>query len=79
MTADADIVLFTRPGCHLCEQAAVMLDELRVDWRAVDIEGDADLEDRYGLVIPVVFLEGTKKELRFPFGKAQLSRFLEDK
>ena len=79
MTADADIVLFTRQGCHLCERAAVMLNELCVEWRAVDIEGDVDLEDRYGLVIPVVFLEGTKKELRFPFGKAQLSRFLEDK
>ena len=78
MTADADIVLYTRPGCHLCELAAAMLDELRVPWRAVDIEGDEILEDRYDLIIPVVFLEGTKKELRFPFGKAQLSRFLEE-
>jgi hypothetical protein len=72
MTVEADLILFTRDGCHLCDQAADTLNELGLAWCAVDIESDPELEARYGLVIPVVRCEHTKKELCYPFGKAQL-------
>lgn len=72
MTAGPLLLLFTRDGCHLCERAAEALNELGLEWRAVDIESDAELEARYGLTIPVVRCEHTKKELCYPFGKAQL-------
>lgn len=78
MTARNELLLYTRPGCHLCERAAAMLDELGCAWRPVDIDGDEELEARYGLVIPVVFSGRAKKELLFPFGKEQLSRFVEE-
>ena len=78
MTASGTLTLYTRAGCHLCELAAAMLDELEIDWCPVDIESDEALEERYGLVIPVVRSGATKKELLFPFGKEQLSRFLEE-
>ena len=72
MTVEATLLLYTRDGCHLCERAAEFLNELGLDWRAVDIESDPDLEARYGLTIPVVRCEHTKKELCYPFGKTQL-------
>ncbi len=75
MTEKAPLVLFTRDGCHLCEQAAMALDSLGLAWRPVDIGDDTDLEARYGLTIPVVRCERTKKELCFPFGEAQLRVF----
>ena len=78
MTVNGGLILYTRPGCHLCDRAAELLDELGCDWRPVDIEGHPELEDRYGLVIPVVYSERTKKELPFPFGIEQLSRYLEE-
>ena len=78
MTVHDELILYTRPGCHLCDLAATMLDELEIAWRPVDIEGDPELEERYGLVIPVVRFEDAKKELLFPFGKEQLSRYLEE-
>ena len=76
MTAKEPLILYSRPGCHLCELAAEMLDRLAVDWREVDIETDPELDARYGLVIPVVRSGIAKKELPFPFGEEQLSRFV---
>lgn len=78
MTETETLILYTRPGCHLCEMAVSLLQNLGFDWREVNIEGDPELEERYGLLIPVVYSERTKKELPFPFGEEQLSRFQEE-
>lgn len=56
------LTLLTRPGCHLCEVASEALDRVAATsgeaWTEVDITGDAELEDEYGLRIPVVLLDG---------------------
>jgi hypothetical protein len=51
--------LFVRHGCHLCEEASVLLDGmLGTDgWDAVDIETDDDLLVRYAHRIPVLALD----------------------
>jgi glutaredoxin len=60
----AQVILYTRPGCHLCEEAkAEMLaagcsDEYTLE--EVNIEADAELLERYGLEIPVVVINGVK-------------------
>ena len=53
-------VLYVRRGCHLCEDAGVLLDDmLGTDgWDAVDIEADDDLLIRYAHRIPVLALDG---------------------
>ena len=57
------IVLYERAGCHLCEDAAVLLDEMlgadRYD--RVDIDTDDDLLARYGHRIPVVTVDGAER------------------
>ena len=78
MTADAPFILYSRPGCHLCDLAAEMLDRMEIEWREVDIESEPELENRYGLRVPVVVFEPAKKELPFPFGEEQLSRFVRE-
>ena len=57
------IVLYERAGCHLCEDAAVLLDEmLGADrYTRVDIETDDDLLVRYGHRIPVVTVDGAER------------------
>ena len=52
--------LFVRHGCHLCEEASVLLDDmLGTDgWDAVDIETDDDLLVRYAHRIPVLAIDG---------------------
>jgi hypothetical protein len=55
--------LFVRHGCHLCEEAGVLLDDmLGTDgWDAVDIETDDDLLVRYAHRIPVLAVDGTDR------------------
>jgi len=55
--------LYVREGCHLCEDAAVLLDDmLGTDgWNAIDIASDDDLLVRYAHRIPVLVVDG--KEL----------------
>jgi hypothetical protein len=52
--------LYVRTGCHLCEDASVLLDEMigADAYDAVDIEADDDLLVRYAHRIPVLAIDG---------------------
>ncbi len=56
------LTLITRPGCHLCEQAAAVLDEVRaetgVGWAERSVDEDIELEREYGDRLPVLLLDG---------------------
>ncbi|GGM10946.1 glutaredoxin family protein [Deinococcus aerophilus] len=52
------LTLYTRQGCHLCEQAAEQLTRLDFRFEPVDIDADADLKQRYGHDVPVLALGG---------------------
>ena len=56
-------ILYVRDGCHLCEDAGVLLDEMigRDAYTAVDIETDDDLLVRYAHRIPVLAVDGTDR------------------
>ena len=58
------VTVYLRPGCHLCEEALVVLDRLRAQvpftLQAVDIESDDDLHRRYLERIPVIALDGAE-------------------
>ncbi len=52
--------LYSRPGCHLCEELAEQLERLlqgRADVEIVNIDDDLILKKRYGLRIPVLAAE----------------------
>jgi glutaredoxin len=52
------VVLYTKPGCHLCDEARALLDDLAAEFdlavTSVDITGDPSLDARYRWEIPVV-------------------------
>ncbi len=54
--------LYSRPGCHLCDQMRREVDELLADrpreWEVVDVDGDPDLIRRYGETLPVLLVNG---------------------
>ncbi len=60
--ATHDVVLYSRPGCHLCDDARRALESLRgelaFELREVDIESDRGLERRFMLEIPVIEVDG---------------------
>jgi len=61
------VVLYSRPGCHLCERALVALRALRegpgapppFEVTEVNIESDPALERGFLLEIPVIEVDGT--------------------
>jgi hypothetical protein len=57
------LVLYEREGCHLCEEARVLLDKMLgpYGYTRVDIDADDDLILRYGFRIPVVALDGVDR------------------
>lgn len=72
-----ELVLYTLIGCHLCDQVAVMLQEMGIGWTAVEIDTDPELERKYAIRIPVLCLPDTGKELFFPFSAVQVQQFME--
>jgi glutaredoxin len=58
------ITLYSKPGCHLCEEARALLDELGQDLgfaiEEIDITTDAALFARYRYEIPVVMKDGVE-------------------
>ena len=63
MTGSAPrLQLLTREGCHLCENAAAVLEQLAaeagVTTTAVDVDADPELQAEYGDRVPVVLLDG---------------------
>ena len=62
-----EVTLYTRPGCHLCEDAkaaiAPLLREFDASLHEVNIDKDEVLEERYGWDIPVIFI-GARKAVK---------------
>ncbi len=55
--------LYVREGCHLCEDAAVLLDDMLGigGWDPIDIATDDDLLVRYAHRIPVLVVDGVER------------------
>ena len=74
-----DVTLYSRPGCHLCEEAkaaiAPLLREFDAVLHEVNIDEDAVLRERYGWDIPVIFI-GTRKAAKHRVDLAQFRRKL---
>lgn len=56
------VMLYSRPGCGLCDEAreVIQLERTRTPFafEEVDISGDDALELEYGIRIPVVLVDG---------------------
>jgi len=71
------IVLFERTGCHLCEDAARVLDETigPAGYERVDIDPVDELVVRYGFRVPVIAVDGVDR-LEAPIDQDELRRLL---
>lgn len=55
----SSVVLFGRPGCHLCDDAREALDQTGIPFTETDITTDPGLEAEFGTLVPVVEVAGT--------------------
>ena len=55
------VQIYSRHGCHLCEQALETLEslqsELHFDIQEIFIDGNAELEAKYGEQVPVIQID----------------------
>jgi len=75
-----ELILYTRAGCHLCDEAkdalAPVLQEFGVSLKEVDVDTDPVLAARYGEQVPVLMLDG-RKLAKYHIDAAQVRRALE--
>lgn len=74
-----DLILYSRPGCHLCDEAREAIEAVLADRRTrglpvpavveIDIESDPELHRRFLERIPVVELAASRIELIVTVGK----------
>lgn len=73
------VVLYSRPGCHLCEVAREVLTiehaHTPFELEEVSIEGDDALELEYGIRIPVIEIDG-REVFEVEVDAAELARLL---
>ena len=75
------VVLFSRPGCGLCDRAREVLEAQRARTpfalEEVDISGDERLELEYGIRIPVVTVDG-RERFEVDVDPAELARLAQE-
>ncbi len=65
--------MYSRGGCHLCEEMAAQLHALRIPYDEIDVDTDPDLRLRYGRDVPVlVFRDVVVKHRLTPEAIAKL-------
>jgi len=52
------LVLVTREGCHLCDEALTLLRDLGLHAELADVDADDELHRLYDFRVPVVLLDG---------------------
>ena len=62
----ARVTLYSKPGCHLCDDARAVVEavcaEVGASWAEIDITADAELSERYGEQIPVTLVDGRQHD-----------------
>ena len=62
----ARVTLYSRPGCHLCDDARVVIERVCADlgesYEEVDITTFDDLLRRFQVEIPVTFVDGEQHD-----------------
>ncbi len=62
----ARVTLYSRPGCHLCDDARSVIErvcaELGESFDEVDIDADEALRSRYSDEVPVTLVDGRQHD-----------------
>ena len=58
------IEIYSRPGCHLCDEAKAVIERFcerySLELTVTNVDSDANLRALYGTEIPVILINGTE-------------------
>lgn len=69
-------LLFGTEGCHLCEEAEILLHHEGIAFVKTDIMTDEMAWQRYAIRIPVLLNQDNGSELGWPFDTERLRKFI---
>ncbi len=69
------VLLFTRIGCHLCDQAEALLIRHGLTPQKFDVDANPELQQKYDTCVPVVVIDG-KERFRGQVNEFLLKRLL---
>jgi hypothetical protein len=73
------LTLYSRPGCHLCDEMKAVVrrtgETIPLKLEELDISSDPQLEAQYGLEIPVLLVNG-RKAAKYRVTEPELVRIL---
>ena len=76
----SEVTLYTRSGCHLCDEMKRVVEavaaSLPLDLREVDIDTDPDLRRLYDWEVPVLAING-RKAFKFKVTERELRKRVE--
>jgi len=72
----SDFILYGTDGCHLCEEAVLLLQVANIEFTEQDIVDDEQAMQQYAVRIPVLLHQASGTELGWPFGIEQLQHFI---
>lgn len=73
--SDRSVMVYTRHGCHLCDEACTLLHSFGLSPQLVDIDSDPRLREEYTDCVPVVVIDG-KERFRGRINEVLLRRIL---
>ena len=60
------VTLYSRQGCHLCDDARAVIERVCSDlgesFEEIDIDGDPELQERFGDEVPVTYVDGKQHD-----------------
>jgi len=59
--SNLEATLYTRLGCHLCDEAAAVLARHGLHVTKIDVDSDPELARRYTNCVPVVVIDGKER------------------
>jgi len=81
MPASIRIEIYSRPGCHLCDDAKNVIEPFvrpySISLTVTDVDSDAALRQAYGWEIPVVIING-EEAFRHRVDRPALERKLKE-
>jgi glutaredoxin len=68
MSGKIIVTIYSKPGCHLCDEAKAAINRSRcfneIELREINIELDNEIYERYKYEIPVIFI-GERKAFKY--------------
>ncbi|HEX4999150.1 MAG TPA: glutaredoxin family protein [Terriglobia bacterium] len=81
MPSPIRVEIYSRPGCHLCDDAKEVILRFRkrypMELSVIDIDRDPELAAAYDVAIPVVFLNG-EEAFRYRVDERELEKKLRE-